>query len=114
MQVRFLLIQGLGNNPTPNFGSRGSGGTPVKCRGGIPSRCRKQQSSNSMEQQQSLTWNDILTLLEAMPPERLQDTATIYSCTLDEFFPVLASDVSTEEEPAGGILDPGAVFLLID
>lgn len=60
----------------------------------------------------NLTWNDLLTRLQRMNAEELDQNATIYLCELDEFYPLKPElGISKDGDAADGILDHGHLYL---
>ena len=53
---------------------------------------------------QSLTYAELLENLKAMPPERLADTATVYVSGVDEYYPVMTTEVASDKQD---VLDAG-------
>lgn len=58
----------------------------------------------------NITWGELLEKLNSLPPERLQDTATIHDSTEDEFHGVKDIGVSDDDND---VLDTGHLFLTI-
>lgn len=52
----------------------------------------------------ALTYAELLENLKAMPPERLNDTATVYVPGAGEFYPVMTTEVLDVSQD---VLDPG-------
>ena len=57
------------------------------------------------------TYRELLQQLQTLPPERLDDTATVYVTGVDEFYPVMKTEVATSSD--NDVLDEGHFFLVI-
>lgn len=57
-----------------------------------------------------MTYAELIATLQRMDPARLQDTATIYVTSEDEFFAVKAVSV-VRDDVSEGILDNGHVYI---
>ena len=57
-----------------------------------------------------MTYEKLIEMLKELPPERLQDTVTVYVCDDDEFYDVQWCDTATEKTD---VLDPGHFYLEI-
>lgn len=55
-----------------------------------------------------MTYRELLAKLQAMTPERLDDDATVYDSSVDEYHPVNEMQVADE---SNGVLDVGHRFL---
>ncbi len=58
----------------------------------------------------SITYRELMKRLQALPPERLDDTATIFLLDTDEFHPVHDTEIASDKQD---VLDPGHFFLLV-
>lgn len=59
---------------------------------------------------QQITYAQLLEALQALPPERLQDTATVYAGGIDEFYPVQRLDISYGSD----VVDDGHALMVVD
>ncbi len=46
----------------------------------------------------TMTFGELLENLKAMPPERLNDTATVYVSGVDEYYPVVKWDLANADQ----------------
>ena len=67
-----------------------------------------------MPRHDMLTWNDVLKQLQKMSAERLEDTATIHTQELDEFYGITGFGVSKDGDAADSVLDHGHLYFQVD
>lgn len=58
------------------------------------------------------TYEDLLNRLKKLPPDRLQDTVTVYNPPLDEFIGVSGTDICDEAD--NDVLDHNHLFLVLN
>jgi hypothetical protein len=58
----------------------------------------------------ALTYRELLENLTAMPPERLDDTATVSVRGVGEFYPVMGMEVLNEDQAQ---IDPGHLVMVV-
>lgn len=60
------------------------------------------------------TWQDVLNWLQTeLTANQLQDTATVHTPVLDEFYGITGIGISKDGDPADGILDAGHSYFEI-
>lgn len=59
----------------------------------------------------TLQWKDVLERLQQLSPEELEDSATIHTPALDEFYGVLEFRVIKEGDDNSDVLDAGHLYL---
>lgn len=60
----------------------------------------------------NITYRELRTALTAANDEQLDGHVTVR--VGDEFYPVVETGVSGDDDPADGILDPGHLYLAVD
>jgi hypothetical protein len=58
----------------------------------------------------AITYAELLERLKKLPPKRLQDTATVFVATEDEYFAVMTTEISSEKQD---VLDPGHLVMVV-
>lgn len=58
-----------------------------------------------------MTYRELLDVLRAIEPERLDDTVTVYEPYDDEYIAVVGIGVSADE--TNDVLDPGHIYLIM-
>jgi len=62
----------------------------------------------------AITYRDLIENLQAMPPERLDDTVTVYVSGVDEFYSLVEDFPIVVAQPdSNDVLDPGHFYLVI-
>lgn len=61
-----------------------------------------------------LTWKDLLARLQEMNAEELEQTATVQTTVLEEFYGVTGFGVCKDGDAADGILDEGHLYMEVD
>ena len=61
-----------------------------------------------------LTWKDLLVRLQEMDADELEQTATVRTVVLDEFYGVVGFGVCSDGDAADGILDEGHLYMEVD
>ena len=67
-----------------------------------------------MPRHDMLQWKDLLLRLQKMSADELEDTATIYTQELDEFYGITGIGVSKDGDAADGVLDHGHLYFQVD
>lgn len=58
-----------------------------------------------------MTYKDLLNVLNSLPPERLNDTVTVFDPYEDEFISVVHTEIATDENT--DVLDVRHLFLVL-
>jgi hypothetical protein len=58
-----------------------------------------------------MNYKQLIEKLNTLPPERLEDTVTVYDETRDEFLPVVDSEIANPDTI--DVLDEGHFYLII-
>jgi hypothetical protein len=58
----------------------------------------------------AITYAKLLENLKKLPPERLQDTATVFVAEEDEYYAVMTTEISSDKQD---VLDPGHLIMVV-
>jgi hypothetical protein len=58
---------------------------------------------------ETMSWRDIKEMLNKLPEDNLDDTATIYIQSIDEYYGI----TGFTDEDTGGVLDEGHSYLVL-
>jgi hypothetical protein len=63
-----------------------------------------------MPMKKAITYAELIENLKALPPEKLNDTATVYVPGVGEFYPVMTTEVLDVSQD---VLDPGHLVMVV-